>query len=395
MSFRVKESGALARLIPVAGILFAGLTIDAFAQLPEEGFQSYVKSSESVQDVLKGSKNQPKSDTYYLLALDYAKRGAMDAAMMTIGRGLSLEPGNTKLMNLKAAMWARAGKTLEAVAEFRRVLAISPENSYARDALFALIGPEKPAPKILPSAKPPTKALPPGGPKTASDSASVATSPARLLEPSYFEKMNTKQRCFFSLAAMKRAQESREKSKPETKGKFDLDALVEEKLLPSKPVCPEAGSYSWKGENPTCSKHGDLGALESEVKTIFSDYNQGMKAKFGRNYPEARTAFKRVLMMYPKWSEAFYQLADTCFRMGEDKEAIASLRSCLEIEEKNNDAKLLLANLYFKTGLKDSALKILDSVEKNSAGTVHGLSAKSLGKAIRSGKNYYQIFPPE
>jgi hypothetical protein len=55
---------------------------------------------------------------------------------------------------------------------------------------------------------------------------------------------------------------------------------------------------------------------------------------------------------------------------------------------------LLLANLYFKKGQKNAALDLLDKVATKQKGTVYGLSARSIAKSIRSGRNYYQIFPP-
>jgi len=57
-------------------------------------------------------------------------------------------------------------------------------------------------------------------------------------------------------------------------------------------------------------------------------------------------------------------------------------------------AQLLLANLYFKKGQKDAALGILDKVSSAHKGTVYGLAARSIAGSIRSGRNYYEIFPP-
>jgi tetratricopeptide (TPR) repeat protein len=100
------------------------------------------------------------------------------------------------------------------------------------------------------------------------------------------------------------------------------------------------------------------------------------------------------VVLYPRWAEAHYQLADTLFRLGETEPAILSLRNCLKHEPDNLDAQLLLANLYFKKGQKASALEILDRLANKHKGTVYGLSARSIARSIRSGRNYYQIFPP-
>ena len=53
-----------------------------------------------------------------------------------------------------------------------------------------------------------------------------------------------------------------------------------------------------------------------------------------------------------------------------------------------------MANLYFKKGQKQAALTILDKISNSQKGTVYGLSARSVAKSIRSGRSYYEIFPP-
>jgi tetratricopeptide (TPR) repeat protein len=119
-----------------------------------------------------------------------------------------------------------------------------------------------------------------------------------------------------------------------------------------------------------------------------------MRSKLSRNYLDALKSFEQVVILYPRWAEAHYQLADTLFRLGETDPSVSALRNCLKYDPGNLDARLLLANLYFKKGQKDAALKILDDVTEKHRGTVYGLSARSVAASIRSGRNYYQIFPP-
>ena len=125
-----------------------------------------------------------------------------------------------------------------------------------------------------------------------------------------------------------------------------------------------------------------------------ADFNRGMVAKLSRNYRDALQAFDQVVILFPKWAEAHFQLGDTLFRLGEDQAAIVRLRECLKITPDNLDAKLLLANAYFKVGQKEPALKLLEEVAENTKGSVYGLAARSIATSIKAGRSYYQVFPP-
>ncbi len=354
-------------------------------------FSSIAEPQTSVRDILTGPQNRPRADTYYLLGLAAARKNNHAEALRQIAIGLRLEPNHLRLLGLRAAVWARQGRTSEAIAEFRRLVRLYPGDEYAAQSLRDL---EKP---LKPRFAPVTSSLPAPPPKRDSPVAPVDTarpaSPTRMLEASYFERMKQKQRCCFQMTAIKRAQEARAAAHPAKKDAFDLQALIEGGKLSAKPVCPEGGEYSWAG-GPTCSKHGDLATVESEVTTVFADFNRGMQNKIGRNFTAALQAFDQVCALYPQWSEAHYQRGDTLFRLGEDKAAIEAIRRSLQCDPGNLDAKLLLANLLFKVGHKEAALDLLDGVATGQAGSVYGLAARSVAKAIRSGRNYYQVFPP-
>jgi len=196
------------------------------------------------------------------------------------------------------------------------------------------------------------------------------------------------------MSSIKRAQTAFIKANPARKEEFALTTLVSDKLLTAVPVCPNGGTYSWKTDDVTCSTHGTSAEAGAEVTNVFNEFNNGMRSKLSRNYLDALKSFEQVVILYPRWAEAHFQLADTLFRLGETDTAINALRNCLRYDAGNLDAKLLLANLYFKKGQKDAALKILDEVSEKHRGTVYGLSARSVASSIRSGRNYYQIFPP-
>ena len=135
-------------------------------------------------------------------------------------------------------------------------------------------------------------------------------------------------------------------------------------------------------------------ALDAEVTSVFKEFNAGLRAKLSRNYLDALKAFEQVVILYPLWAEAHYQLGDTLFRLGEVDPALKSLRNCLKHDPNNLDAQLLMANLYFKKGQKQAALTILDKISNSQKGTVYGLSSRSVANSIRSGRSYYEIFPP-
>ncbi|NLI74830.1 MAG: tetratricopeptide repeat protein [Candidatus Riflebacteria bacterium] len=356
----------------------------------QTAFPTIAEPQTSVRDILTGPQNRPRADTYYLLGLAAARKNNHAEALRQIAIGLRLEPGHLRLLGLRAAIWARQGHTQEAIAEFRRLVRLFPDDDYVRQSLQELERPLRPrfAPVTSALPTPPRRDTP-----VAPVSTAAPASPKRVLESGYFEEMKQKQRCYFQMAAIRRAQAALAAADPAKKDAFDLQALVDTGHLSAPPVCPGGGTYSWNGA-PVCSKHGDFATAEAEVNTVFNDFNRGMQAKIGRNYGAALEAFDQVCAVYPQWSEAHYQRGETLFRLGEDRGAIEGIRRALQCDPGNLDAKLLLANLQFKVGHKESALQLLDEVATEQSGTVYGLSARSLAKSIRSGRNYYQVFPP-
>ncbi|RCK80588.1 MAG: hypothetical protein OZSIB_2901 [Candidatus Ozemobacter sibiricus] len=358
----------------------------------QETFSSIAAPQTSVRDILTGPQNRPRADTYYLLGLAAARKNNHAEALRQIAIGLRLDPNHLRLLSLRAAVWARQGRTAEAIAEFRRLARLYPGDEYITQSLRDL---ERP---LKPRFAPVTSSLPPPPAKRDSPVAPVDTarpaSPTRLLEASYFERMKQKQRCCYQMAAIKRAQEAQAAADASKKAAFDLQALVESGRLSARPVCPEGGEYGWAG-GPTCSKHGDFATVEAEVTTVFADFNRGLQNKISRNYTAALQAFEQVCALYPQWSEAHFQRGETLFRLGDDRAALEAIRRSLQCDPGNLDAKLLLANLLFKVGHKEAALELLDGVATGQAGTVYGLAARSVAKAIRSGRNYYQVFPPD
>ncbi|NLF96026.1 MAG: tetratricopeptide repeat protein [Candidatus Riflebacteria bacterium] len=347
----------------------------------------------SVRDLLEIQKRTPKSDTYYLMALSEARKNNIEAAEKAIKTGLQINPRNTRLMNLKAALLARQGRLAEARSLFITVLQLDPEDRYARTSLASverILQPERRALPVLTRQNTPTKENAPQAPVTLKP----APTEKKVLEASYFAEIKDKQDCYHSMSSIKRAQTAFVKANPARKDEFSLTTLVSEKLLTAVPVCPNGGSYSWKTDDVACSTHGTSAEAGAEVSNVFNEFNNGMRSKLSRNYLDALKSFEQVVILYPRWAEAHFQLADTLFRLGETDPAINALRNCLKYDSDNLDAQLLLANLYFKKGQKDAALKILDSVTEKHRGTVYGLAARSVATSIRSGRNYYQIFPP-
>ncbi len=350
-------------------------------------------SEVSVRDLLEGHNRAPKSDTYYLMALSEARKGNIEAAEKAIKTGLQINPRNTRLMNLKGALLARQGKLADARRMFLTVLQIEPEDDYASTSLRSIERTLQPARKIEPMVRQNSSQAAPDAPAAPVMVKSVQTE-TKVLEASYFTEMKAKQQCYHGMSLIKRAQEAFVAANPKRKDEFSTTGLVKDGFLTSAPVCPASGIYGWKNNDVECDKHGSLSALGAEVKNVFDEFNNGMRAKLSRNYLDALKAFEQVVVLYPKWAEAHFQMADTLFRLGETDPAIASLRSCLKHDSGNIDAQLLLANLYFKKGQKDAALGILDKVSDSHKGTVYGLAARSIAGSIRSGRNYYQIFPP-
>lgn len=373
--------------ILIISLLFAAATATCNAQ-----FSDNIKSDISVRDLLEGQKRSPKADTYYLMALAEARKNNIEAAEKAIATGLNINPRNTRLMNLKGAIRARQGRLAEARRLFLNVLQLDPEDKYAEASLRSVertLQPQRQQMPIL--SKPTTESA-----KTAPEAPVLVKTvevEKKVLESSYFDQIKVKQQCYYQMAALKRAYESYLAGSPKSKD-FSPTTLVSSGFLTSIPLCPESGTYSYSNSDVSCSKHGLQAEAGAEVTTVFTDFNRGMRAKLSRNYLDALKAFEQVAILYPRWPEAHYQLADTLFRLGETDPAISALRNCLKHQPGNLDAQLLLANLYFKKGQKNPALDILDRIAEKHKGTVYGLSARSIAGSIRSGRNYYQIFPP-
>lgn len=402
MSRRNTTLNAILPSTAAAGLLLFLLAGGEAAAVEHPDFQDPAQREASLRDILTGAQSRPRADTYYLMGLQAARKGEDQDALRAVQSGLMIEPQNLKLRNLRAALWARTGRRGEAIAEFRNILAAAPDDTYAKESLRALL-PRPTAPVITSRIKAPAREAPPispvaapAGAKTGDKGSESAAAPQkRILDSEYFGQAKQKQRCEQVMASIKRAQGIYEQDHKDAKGKYDPQLLIDAKLLTAAPSCPESGSFEWVGDGPSCSRHGAFSTVQAEVKTVFSDFNKAMQSKLGRNYPEALKGFEQVVIAYPRWAEAHFQLGDTLFRTGEDRQAIEQLRTSLQLEPGNPDASLLLANLYFKIGHKEAALKLLDSVAKKLPGTVYGLAARSIAGSIRAGRNYYQIFPPD
>ena len=349
-------------------------------------------SEVSVRDLLEGHKRAPRSDTYYLMALSEARKNNIEAAEKAIRTGLQINPRNTRLMNLQGALLARQGKLAEARRIFLTVLQLDPDDDYANNSLRMVERTLQPTRRIEPTVRQ-TQTPAPDAPATPVVVKPVQTE-TKVLEASYFVEMKAKQQCYHGMSMLKRAQEALGAANPKRKDEFSTTELVRDGYLTSSPICPSSGVYSWKSADVECSAHGSSTSLGAEVNNVFGEFNNGMRAKLSRNYLDALKSFEQVVVLYPRWAEAHFQMADTLFRLGETDPAIASLRTSLRHDPGNLDAQLLLANLYFKKGQKDAALNILDKVSEGHKGTVYGLAARSIAGSIRSGRNYYQIFPP-
>ena len=372
-----------------AAILFVLVSLSGYSQ--EFNTPS---SKVSVRDLLEKSKKAPKADTYYLMALSAARKNDLEAANKAIATGLAINPRDIKLLNLKGALLAKQGRLVQARQIFLSVLRMSPGDEYANNSLRLIEDTMQPKNQIKPVLASRNKKY--NGPSDAPISP-IEDKPVpadKLLTAAYFVDLKHKQDCSHGMSLIQLAQEKVIARNPKAKVNFSLTDLVKEGLLTSAPVCPKGGFYSWNNNEVTCSKHGGFTALDAEVTSVFKEFNAGLRAKLSRNYLDALKAFEQVVILYPLWAEAHYQLGDTLFRLGEVDPALKSLRNCLKHDPNNLDAQLLIANLYFKKGQKQAALTILDKISNSQKGTVYGLSSRSVANSIRSGRSYYEIFPP-
>lgn len=351
-------------------------------------------SKVSVQDILEKSKKTPKADTYYLMALSAARKNDIESANKAIATGLAINPRDIKLLNLKGALLAKQGRLVQARQIFLSVLRMSPGDEYANNSLRLIEDSMQPKNQIKPVLASKSRKYSGTSDAPISPIEDKPVSQDKLLTAAYFVDLKHKQDCSHGMSLIQLAHEKLIARNPKGKPTFSLNELVKEGLLTSAPVCPKGGFYSWNNNEVTCSKHGGFTALDAEVTSVFKEFNAGLRAKLSRNYLDALKAFEQVVILYPLWAEAHYQLGDTLFRLGEVDPALKSLRNCLKHDPNNLDAQLLMANLYFKKGQKQAALTILDKISNSQKGTVYGLSSRSVANSIRSGRSYYEIFPP-
>lgn len=375
----------------LVAILLASISISSNGQ----DFQ-VPRSQVTVRDLLENAQKSPKSDTYYLIALSAARKNDIETANKAIATGLNINPNNFRLLNLKGALLAKQGQLLQARQIFQSVLNIRPGDEYANNCIKLIDESlkNKQNTTIKPLINTKSSYTGPTDAPISPISQSSNSNSGKLLSATYFEELKHKQECSHGMSLIKIAYEKQIEKNPKGKNTFSLTSLVNDRLLTFSPVCPRGGFYTWNGKDIHCSKHGNFIELDAEVTNVFKEYNTGLRAKLSRNYLEALKAFEQVVILYPLWAEAHFQLGDTLFRLGEIDPAINSLRTCLKHDPNNLDAQLLLANLYFKKGQKDAALNILDKISKENNGTVYGFSARSVAKSIRSGRSYYEIFPP-
>jgi len=351
-------------------------------------------SETSVRDLLEGHQRTPKADTYYLIALSEARKGNNEGAFKAIKTGLAINSTNIRLLNLQGALLAREGKLIQARKIFMMVLNLAPNDDYAKTSLSTIEHSMQPVRKIEPVIKRPTLTAPPEAPLSPLDIKNENKNENKLLEAEYFVEVKIKQQCYHNMAMIKRAQDAFLAANPKEKD-FSVQALVEKKYLVSLPICPKSGIYNRKNNDIICDKHGTQAELGAEVANVYSEFNNGMRSKLSRNYLDALKSFEQVVILYPKWGEAHFQMGDTLFRLGETDTALDSLRTSLKHEPGNLDAELLLANIYFKKGMKAPALTILDRITEQHKGSVYAYAARSIAKSIRSGRSYYELFPPQ
>lgn len=350
-------------------------------------------SEASVREVLEGHHQAPKADTYYLIALSEARKGNLPAAFKAINTGLEINSTNTRLLNLQGALFARQGRLVEARKLFLMVLNLSPNDEYAKASLASVEHAMQPVRKVEQILATPLSITPAEAPASPLTAKVEIKKEERLLEADYFKEVKSKQECYHNMSMIKRALDNLTSKDPK-RANIKLQTLLETKDLIALPICPKSGDYSVKGKEVECDKHGKLSVLGVEVANVYNEFNKGMRSKLSRNYLDALRSFEQVVILYPRWGEAHFQMADTLFKLGETDLAQDSLRSSLKYEPENLDAELLLANIYFKKGLKDSALSILDKISNREKGSVYAYSARSIAKSIRSGRSYYEIFPP-
>lgn len=365
----------------------------ASALYSQTSFEQIAKPDATVEQLIAIHKNRPHSDTYYLLALAAARKADYIQAEKEIRTGLQINPANIRLINLKGAILARQGHLAMARRIFLSALQLEPRNKYANLSLHEI---EKQlSPKTKLSIRKAVAKSTNDKPEQPISPVKVATrSDKTALKPGYFVSIKDKQRCFYNMRMLENAYERSVALNPANKDKFVLNDFVAQKLIPSVPICPDGGQYTREKGEIVCSKHGKMTELGAEVETVFAEFNKGMRYKLTRNYLDALKSFEQVVVLYPMWAEAHYQLGDTLFRVGETDASIKEIRECLKSDNDNVDAILLLANLYYKKGQKQAALKLLNSVMSKHKGTVYSLAAKSIAKSIKAGRNYYQVFPP-
>jgi len=108
-----------------------------------------------------------------------------------------------------------------------------------------------------------------------------------------------------------------------------------------------AGSVAWAAELSEADKHAI-----SEANTYWV---RGNKASEDGSLERARVEYKRALKIFPKHVDALYNLAVTCEKMGENKEAVGLYKQYLDLKPDDADVWSQLGGRYEKMDQKEEA----------------------------------------
>ncbi len=88
------------------------------------------------------------------------------------------------------------------------------------------------------------------------------------------------------------------------------------------------------------------------------------------NKTRALSSFERVIDMDPKYSGAYFQMAELLFSLKEVEKAIASSQKAIELSPNNYWYKLQLAEIYIKLSRWSEAARVYEEIIKQSPETI-------------------------
>lgn len=101
------------------------------------------KPDEAVAKIREAMKTQPSAHGYSVIGMIFGRRGRMDEALEALSMAEQMDPNFEMTYVYRGNIFASRGQTPMAISEYKRALAVNPNNAAAQEALAAAESPRR------------------------------------------------------------------------------------------------------------------------------------------------------------------------------------------------------------------------------------------------------------